>query len=99
MSEDYGADFVTLTDENGEEFELEFLDTIEYDGKLYSAFFPTLEEEDEDSDDFGIIILRYLPGENGEDDMLESVDDEAELDAVYQRFNEILFADEEDEED
>ena len=30
MSEEYGPDFVSITDEDGNEFELEHVDTIEY---------------------------------------------------------------------
>lgn len=97
MSEEYGSDFITLTDDEGNEFELEYLDTVEYQGKVYMAFFPTLEEgQDEDSEDFGLIILRCA--EDQGEEMLESVDDEDELNAVYDLFMETLFDDEEDEE-
>lgn len=96
MSEEYGSDFITLTDDEGNEFELEYLDTVEYRGNVYMAFFPTLEEgQDEDSEDFGLIILRCAQDEQGEE-MLESVDDEDELNAVYDLFMETLFEDEED---
>lgn len=40
MSEEYGANFITVTDEEGNEFELEHLDTIEFQGQTYLAFFP-----------------------------------------------------------
>ena len=33
MSEEYGNDFITLTDEDGNEIELEHLDTVEYNGQ------------------------------------------------------------------
>lgn len=39
MSNDYGGTFITLTDENGEEIVLEYLDTVEYEGRIYMAFF------------------------------------------------------------
>lgn len=98
MNEEFGAEIITLTDDEGNEFELEYLDTVEYKGNIYMAFFPTLEEgEDEDSEEYGLIILRSVPGADGEEDMLESVDDEEELNAVYDLFMETLF-DEEDEE-
>lgn len=98
MSEDYGAEFITLTDDEGNEFELEYLDTVEYKGKIYMAFFPTVEEgQDEDSEDFGLIILRSVPGVGEEDDSLETVDDEKELNAVYDLFMESLFDDEDDD--
>lgn len=37
--------FITLTRRNGEEIVLEYLDTVEYEGKIYMAFFPTIDEE------------------------------------------------------
>ena len=40
MSEEYGANFITVTDDDGNEFELEHLDTIEYNGQTYLAFLP-----------------------------------------------------------
>lgn len=96
MSEEFGADFITLTDDEGNEFELEYLDTVEYRGKTYMAFFPAVEEgQDEDSDEYGLIILRSVPGEN--EDMLETVDDEEELNAVYDQFMDLLFDDEEED--
>lgn len=97
MSESFGPDFITITDEDGNEIELEFLDTLEYQGQTYMAFFPTVEEgADEDSEDYGLIILKVLK-EDGED-ILSTLDSDEELDAVYDRFMEELFQ-EEDEED
>ena len=97
MSESFGPDFITITDEDGNEIELEFLDTLEYQGQTYMAFFPTVEEgADEDSEDYGLIILKVLK-EDGED-ILSTLDSDEELDAVYDRFMEELFK-EEDEED
>ena len=40
MSEEYGNDFITLTDEDGNEIELEHLDTVEYNNQTYMAFLP-----------------------------------------------------------
>ena len=88
-----GPDFITLTDEEGNEFELEHLDTLEFEGETYMAFLPA--DMDEEDPDYGIIILKVIE-ENGEE-ILGSVDDEDELDRVYERFMEVLFADEEEE--
>ena len=101
MSDDYGSNFITLSDEDGNEFDLEHLDTIEYKGKLYMAFFPLMESEDgeipdEDSDEYGLILLR-LDEIDGEE-MLSTIDDEEELNEVYDVFMEELF-DDDDEED
>ena len=96
MSESFGPDFITITDEDGNEIELEFLDTLEYNGQTYMAFFPAVEEDaDEEGEDYGLIILKVLE-ENGEE-ILSTLDSDEELDAVYDRFMEELFQDEEDE--
>ena len=47
MSEEYGANFITVTDEEGNEFELEHLDTIEFQGQTYLAFFPAVQDGEE----------------------------------------------------
>lgn len=94
MSEDYGANFITLTDDEGNEFELEYVDALEKDGVTYMAFFPAVEDEaDEDSEDYGLVILKSVM-ENGEE-LLATVDDEAELDAVYELFMEQILSEEE----
>ena len=90
MSEEYGSDFITISDDGGNEFTLEHLDTIEMEKETYMAFLPA--DMDEDDEDYGIIILKVIE-ENGEE-ILGSVDDDEELDRVYQKFMEILFADE-----
>lgn len=100
MSEEYGPDFITVTDEDGNEFELEHLDTLEYNGEIYMAFFPTVEDgkdvEDVDLDEeYGLIIMKVVE-ENGEE-QLSTLDSDEELELVYQQFMEQLFADEEED--
>ena len=49
MAEDYGSDFITIVDEDGTEFELEVLTSIEYNGETYLAVvLAGSEEEDEE---------------------------------------------------
>ena len=94
MSEEYGPDFITVTDEDGNDIELELLDVLEYNGQTYMAFFPAvLEEGDEDSDEYGMVILKSIT-ENGEE-MLSTLDSEEELTEIYDKFMELLFEDEE----
>ena len=51
MDNEFGKNTVVLTDENGQEVELEHLDTMEYNGQLYMAFFPAIQgEEGEDGE-------------------------------------------------
>ncbi len=95
MSEEYGGDIVTIVDEDGQEYELEILDTLEMDGNTYTVFVPAdIEDMDVNDPDYGLIILRTTE-ENGEE-IYDSVDDEEELDRVYNRYQEILDAEEEE---
>ena len=94
MSEAFGPDFITITDEDGNDIELEFMDAMEHNGVTYMAFFPTVEEgASEDDEEYGLIILKEIE-ENGEQ-LLSTLDSDEELDAVYEQFMEALFADEE----
>lgn len=95
MSEDFGPTFITVTDEDGKEIVLEFVDSLEYNGQTYQAFFPAeTEGEDENNPDNGLVILKTIH-EDGED-LLSTLDSDEELDAVYDLFMESLFSDEEE---
>ena len=50
MSEEYGNDFVTLIDEDGNEVEFEHIDTVEYEGVTYLAFIPAELSVEEDAE-------------------------------------------------
>ena len=95
MSEEFGPTFITVTDEDGKELVLEFVDALEYNGQMYQAFFPPeTEGEDEDDPDNGLVILKVIH-EDGED-LLSTLDSDEELEAVYEQFMELLFDDEEE---
>lgn len=96
MSEEYGANFITVTDDEGNEFELEHLDTMELNGTTYMAFFPAVtEEEQEQDEDLGLIFMKVIQ-ENGEE-LLSTLDSDEEAEMVYNAFMEELFEDEEEE--
>ena len=98
MSEEYGANFITVTDDEGTEFELEHLDTMELNGSTYLAFFPAVtEEEQEQDEDLGLIFMKVIR-ENGEE-LLSTLDSDEEAEMVYNAFMEELFQDEEDGEE
>ena len=94
MDEDFGSSYITIEDEEGNEFELEQLAEVEYEGRSYAAFLPA--DMDEDDPDYGYILLR-IEEENG-DEVFCSVDDEQELAAVYEAFMAQLFDDEDSDE-
>ena len=56
MEQQYGSDFISITDEDGKEYELEILSTIEYQGAEYLALVPA--EEDEASEELEVSILK-----------------------------------------
>ena len=96
MSDDFGSDYLTIEDEEGQEFELEVLDSMEYNGDSYMAFLPA--DMDEDDPDYGIIILRTVHDETSGEELFESVDDDELLQDVYDKFYEQLYEDEDGEE-
>ena len=72
---------LTLTDENGNDVNFEYLDCIDYQGKEYLVLMPEAEDSDE------LIILEVEPVDEELENYL-SVSDEAVLDAVYAIFKE-----------
>lgn len=93
MSEEFGPNFITVTDEDGNDIELELVDSLVYNGTPYLSFFPAESDEEEP----GLIILKVIE-ENGEE-LLSTPDTDEELNEVYDRFMEQLFAEEEDSDD
>ena len=95
MKEEFGGDFITIADEDGNEFDLELLDTIDLDGESYSVFVPAdIENMDVNDPDYGLIFLRNRE-ENGEE-YFDSIDDDDELNRVYEAYQTILDAEEEE---
>jgi len=93
MSEEFGSDFISITDEEGNSFELEVIDTLELDGESYALFLPA--DMDEDDPDYGYIILQVVE-ENGEE-LFSDVESEEMLQRLYDLFMEKLFDDEDEE--
>jgi len=84
--------FVDLTDEEGNNFKLEIVGEVEYENELYRVFLPT--DMDEDDPDYGFIILKAVM--NGDEELLDSVDDEELLEKVYAIYMEEVFDDEDE---
>jgi uncharacterized protein YrzB (UPF0473 family) len=96
MNEDFGGDIITISDEDGNEFDLELLDTIEFEGQTYSVFVPAdIENMDVNDPDYGLIFLKNRE-ENGEE-LFDSVDDDDELDRVYDYYQQLMEAEEQEE--
>lgn len=91
MSQEYGSDFMTIIDEDGTEFELEILSTLEYNGETYLA---VILADGEDHEDTEVSILKSVE-EDGEP-ILCAIEDETELEEVYSLIMDQLYEDEED---
>ena len=81
LLEEEEASILTLTDENGNDVDFEYLDCIDYEGKEYLVLMPAEDEAGE------IIILEVEPVDEETENYL-SVDDEGVLNAVYNIFKE-----------
>ena len=78
------APVFTLTDtDSGEEKDFELLASAEIDGALYYALVPA----DEESEEYAILRVT----EDGDDLILESIDDDDEFEKVEDYFNDLLF--------
>ena len=92
MADNYGSDFITIVDEDGTEFELEVLSSIEYNGSTYLAVVLAGAEEA----DLEVSILKSVD-EDGEP-ILCAVEDEVELETVYNLIMDQIYEEEADEE-
>ena len=72
---------LTLTDENGDDADFEYMDSIEYEGKEYLVLIPVEDESGE------LVILEIEPVDEETENYL-SVDDENVLNAVFGIFKE-----------
>ena len=79
LPEEEEVSILTLTDENGQDVDLEYLDCIDYQGKEYLVLMPVDEDE--------IVIMEVEPVDEENENYL-AVEDEAVLDAVYAIFKE-----------
>lgn len=89
MANNYGSDFITIADEDGTEYELEVLTTLEYNGFNYLAVIPAGDE----SEDLQVSLLKEVE-EDGEM-ILTAIEDEDELNAVNDLIMDSLYEEEE----
>lgn len=94
MADEYGSDFITIVDEDGTEYELEVLLTLDWNGETYMAVVPA-GEYDEDEVELDVSILKSVE-EDGES-ILCAIEDEAELETVYNLIMDQLYEDEYEE--
>ncbi len=92
MEQDYGANYISITDEDGVEYELEVLASVTYNGAEYLAL--TAAEASDEAEELEVSVLKSVE-EDGES-ILVAVEDEEELETVYELLMDQLFEDEEE---
>lgn len=95
MADNYGSDFMTIVDEDGTEYELEVLSTLDYNGSTYLAVIPAADRDDADPD-LEVSILKSVE-EDGES-ILCAIEDDQELETVFNLIMEQLYEDEDSDE-
>lgn len=93
MSEEFGSDYITIVDEDGTEYELEILATLEYNGCTYLAAISA--GEDNEEADLEVAILKSAE-EDGEE-ILCAIEDEEELEAVHSLMMDQLYEEEDED--
>ena len=91
MADEYGSDFLTIVDEDGNEYELDVLTTLEWNGSSYMAVIPASAGDDEELE----VSIRKSVEEDGES-ILCAIENEQELQDVYDQIMELLYEEEEE---
>lgn len=86
MDDNFGATIVELIDDEDNKYQLEHLDTLELEGRLFMAFTPVAEENEDYEEEIGIIILESVE-EDGEE-VFATVEDEELAERVFEKFME-----------
>ena len=94
MEDEYGSSYMTISDEDGTEYELEILSEFDYNGSHYLAVNPAGSGDDEDAS-LEVSLLKSVE-EDGEP-LLCAIEDDTELEEVYGVMMELLFSDEDEE--
>ena len=89
MADRYGSDFITIMDEDGTEFELDVLSSLEYNGSMYYAV--TLAGGEDEN--YAVDILKGV--DEGGEEILCAIEDQEEYEAVNNLLMDQLYEDEE----
>ena len=90
MSE-YGDNIISISDDEGNDFELLVLDEADMNGVHYLAL--TEAKNPEEEENLEVIILKVIQDEESGEDLLSTVDSDDELEAIYQILEDQMFAD------
>ena len=98
MNDEFGADLLTLVDDEGNEHEFEILDVIDNDEGCFYALLPTFDDPQSTVESEGTYYIFEAIEEDGEQQLAE-VEDEELLDRLAEIFEshfDELYGEEED---
>ncbi len=101
MQDDFGADLLTLVDDEGKEHEFEVLDVIDNEEGCFYALQPTYDDPQEKVEAEGTYYIFEAVEENGEQELAE-VENDVLLDKLAKQFEarfEEFFGGDDEEED
>lgn len=82
---EFGPNLISLMDEEGQEHEFEFVDSLELEGSEYVALIPVYDNPADSLDDDGeLVVLKVI--QDGEEEYLEAIEDEDEFNNVSELF-------------
>ena len=93
---DFGDDIITISDEEGNDYELLILDEADLNGVHYLALTDNVDIDEQENVE--VNILKVIEDETGEE-LLSTVDDEDELAAIYQVFEDRMFSEDDEDDD
>ena len=80
---EYDPYIISLSDEDGTDYEFEVLDDIDYNDARYLALLPVYDDPDEMLRDSGeMVILKAVPGDEPESEEYEEIQDDNEYEDV-----------------
>ena len=96
MNNEFGADLITLIDDEGVEHEFEILDEIDNDDGVFYALLPTFDDPQSELESEGTYYIFEVIEEDGEEQLAEVENDELldKLAAIFESRFEELYEDE-----
>ena len=89
MSDEYGADLVSVVDDEGNRHEFELVDAIETDDGRYVALLPVYDQPEESVQDDGELVILEVVEEDGEE-LLVTIDDDDIFNEIAEIFEDRL---------
>ena len=89
QEDNFEPDLISLTDDEGKEYQFEILDQIEYNDEHYLALMPKYDDPKEMLDSDGELVVLKVSEENGEE-FFEEIEDDDEYDMIADAFTDRL---------